>query len=289
MIPGILGLSSYFLWTQKGFTQLPLVRGSGFVVPFRQLNGFHRLHVVTAAHVACPVKYPQLFSSDASSSGLKAIGQRHISTRLLEPRGPGCGAFRSHPLRFQQHFMPHVDVCVLRMEDEGAITAGVKEAGGSGNPSVATPFEVDVSPLQDGEEIVLCGVECKEESGNPSDDGLCLTQVRYHAVCKVALVSVDYGTVFLGSLADHTDMGVNAFPSSLCGGPVVRKANGKAVGVIVARVTCGAPPVDASRPARVCDPFLDISDNKEVLERAPCHVAFVPFSEFEGAMRRSEA
>lgn len=272
-----LGLSSYFLWTQKGLTNLPLVRGSGFIVPFSQVNGFFKFHIVTAAHVSCPVRYRQLYSSDASISALNAIGERHVSNRILIPQRHGPVKVESVPLRFQQHFMPNVDVSLLRVENEELIL----------NNSLPV-LEVDVTPLEDGEEIVLCGMECSEIPGNPNDDELSMIPRQLHAVCKAALVSVDYGTVLLGELIDPPSDDF-LLPVSMCGGPVLRKSNGKVVGVIVSRVTRGAVPQDMSRPMKHCDPFLDVSDNTDVLQRWPFHVAFVPFAEFEGAMRRSES
>lgn len=271
------GLSSYFLWTQKGLTTLPLVRGSGFIVPFSQVNGFFKFHVVTAAHVSCPVRYRQLYSSDVSVSALNAIGERHVSNRILIPQPQSPLKLDSSPLRFQQFFMPNVDVSLLRMENEEAVTK-------ASLPVV----EVDLTPLEDGEEIVLCGMDCSETPGNPNDDELSIAPRQFNAVCKAALVSVDYGTVLLGEIVDPPS-GDFSLPASMCGGPVLRRSNGKAVGVIVSRVNRSTAPQDISKPMKHYDPFLDVSDNTDVLQRWPFHVAFVPFAEFEGAMRRSES
>lgn len=303
MASPVFGVSSYFLWTQKGLTTLPLVRGSGFVVPFRHVNGFYKYHVITAAHVSCPVRYPQLFSSDKDSNPLQAIGERHISNRLLlskpsigPPEKTKVSAFNVSPsynLRFQQYFMPNSDVAILRIENEESFFQDYPES----------TVEVDLSPLEDGEEIVLCGVDAREATGNPNDDGLQLLPCQFSAVCKAALVSVDYGTVLLGEIKKLHKMdgerctvvncrdeveGSPPFPSSLCGGPVLRKTNKKAVGVIVARVARHVPLKDLSKPSVIHEPFLNLSDNKEILDQWPLDVAFVPFTDFEGSMRRTE-
>lgn len=304
MFSPFFGVSSYFLWTQKGLTTLPLVRGSGFVVPFRHVNGFYKYHIITAAHVSCPVRYPQLFSSDKDNNPLQAIGERHISNRLLVPKPPiwppgqtNSSIFNvstsSYNLRFQQYVMPNSDVAVLRIENEEKFFKHYPESS----------VEVDLSPLEDGEEIVLCGVDAREATGNPNDDGLQLMPCQFSAVCKAALVAVDYGTVLLGEIKKVHKMdgeqctivnyrdeveGSPPFPSSLCGGPVLRKTNKKVVGVIVARVARHVPPKDLSKPSIISEPFLNLSDNKEILDKWPLDVAFVPFADFEGSMRRTE-
>lgn len=271
----LYGLSSYFLWTQKGLTNLPLVRGSSFLVSFEQLNGFYKYHVVTAAHVSCPVRYKQVYGVDGDQSPLNAIGERHISNKLLLTDKLGCVV--PHSLTFKQHFMPNVDVSLLRLEREAKVEKYFQ------------PLEVDTSPLRDGEEIVLYGMKAEEESGNPNDDGLKLIPLQYEAVCKAALVSLDYGTVFLGAVHELMDKEDEFIPSSMCGGPVVRKSNGKVVGVIVSRPTRTLPLQDRTKPINYSEPFLQVEDNAGVLDRWPLHVAFVPFTEFNGAMRRSES
>lgn len=301
------GVSSYFLWTQKGLTTLPLVRGSGFVIPFRQVNGFYKYHVVTAAHVSCPVRYHQLFTSSVDNNPFKAIGERHISNRILLPHTVQSASYpevtnspsfvpslHSHNLRFQQYFMPNVDVAVLRIENEDVFSREHPESA---------LLEVDLTPLQNDEEIILCGMDVRESAGNPNDDGLQLVHCQFSAVCKVALVSVDYGTVLLCKVRDFHDIGdddnnsvshphqnekFHSLPVGMCGGPVLRKSTKKAVGVIVARVMRHLPPKDLNKPPNIHEPFMEISDNKEILSQWPLDVAFVPFSEFEGSMRRTE-
>eukprot|EP00796_Vickermania_ingenoplastis_P006501 gene6501-4683_t len=274
--PSVFGVSSYFLWTQKGLTTLPLVRGSGFLVRFTQLNCFHTLHVVTAAHVSCPVRYEQLYSSQGKGGPLSSIGQRHINNRLLVPKGEEKGQFVAHPLRFDQHFMPNVDVSVLRLEKE-------KEAMES-----VTALEVDVQPVQCGDEVTFYGMDCQEAPANPNDDGMAMQLRRMDAVCRAAIVSVDYGTVLLASIQGAAAEQEANWPVSMCGGPVVRKASGKVVGVAVARVLGHAPPVNKARGVQ-CEPFLSVGDNAAVMKMWPLHLAFVPIADFSGAMRRSES
>lgn len=258
-------VSSYFLWTQKGLTTLPLVRGSAFCVDFTQLDGFYRHHIITAAHVSCPPRYRHLYTCDEDSA-LKLIGERHVTNKVLLPT-------QSHELLFRQHFMPHVDVSSLRLKDESVLTA-----------TGISPLEVDPTPLEEGESIIIRGIDCKEAAGNPHDDDLTLKPEEFHGVCKAALVSIDYGTVFLGALRDGLDA---PLPISMCGGPVVRASNGKVVGVFVARVVRSLPPNDVKKPPKVFDPFLNLADH-DILNQWPLHFAFVPVTEFAAALLRSE-
>ncbi|EPY30184.1 hypothetical protein AGDE_09571 [Angomonas deanei] len=210
----VLGVSSYFLWTQKGQTVLPLVRGSGFVLNFKHLNTFYHHHVVTAAHVSCPVKYKSIYGN---SVGFKAIGERHISTRLLCPHPESHKVAHSIDLEFKQHFMPNVDVVSLRCKNEAMLA-----------DAAVTPLEIDEDPIEDGTEVVYCGVDLKEDRANPNDDGMTMAVKQLTGVCKAAIVSVDYGTVLAGSIEkERRDLSDNAplLPLSFCGGPVLRKSS----------------------------------------------------------------
>lgn len=281
----VVGVSSYFLWTQKGMTNLPLVRGSGFLVAFKQHNTFYHHHVLTAAHVSCPVRFKPLYGD---TIGLRAIGERHVTTRLLVPDVAAPRVKYSIPLVFKQEVLPNVDVATLRCTDE-------RQLAGAG----LTPLEMDMDPIEEGTELVFCGCNATEERANPNDDGLTLTQRRLEGVCKAALVSLDYGTVLLASIERDVSSAsgeatvvsgdlVSPLPLGMCGGPVLRKSSGKCVGVIAARVLKNAPPRDPNAGALYQDPYLDVSENKSLHSQWPIDVAFVPIGEFYHAMRRSE-
>ncbi|ORC88432.1 uncharacterized protein TM35_000173040 [Trypanosoma theileri] len=262
----VLGVSSYFLWTQKGKTILPLVRGSGFLVSFQQLNSFYKYHLLSAAHVTCPVRYRQVYGD---TIGLRAIGERHISTRLLSPKS-NCSVGTSLEMEFSQTYFPNMDVSSLRCKSEKEI-----------ENSKFLPFELDLNPIKEGTELIFLGMESLEERGNPNDDGLRLREVQIKGECRVALVSLDYGTVVLASLESPLIL-------SMCGGPVIRKDNGSCVGVIVARVLKNAPPRDPNVGALYQDPWLDISQNESIHACGKVDVAFVPVREFYDSLRRCE-
>ncbi|KPI88965.1 hypothetical protein ABL78_1931 [Leptomonas seymouri] len=297
------GLSSYFLWTQKGQTVLPLVRGSGFLVKFNQLNTFYSYHVISAAHVSCPVKYKPIYGDTV---GLKAIGERHISTRLLLPDEATHKVRQSFDLHFRQKYMPNVDVASLRVKDEKQLKEWM-HTGEDGGKSALRVVEPDLEPIEEGTELVLCGVHTEEERANPNDDGLTLIPMRLTATCKAALLTLDYGTVLLASInvplekrteastspsstssTSHQCPTAPPLPLGMCGGPVLRKSSGKCVGVIVARVMRSAPPRDLKAGAVYQDPYLDISAHTSLHEHWPLDVAFVPIGEFYDSLRRCE-
>ncbi|ESL06425.1 hypothetical protein TRSC58_05902 [Trypanosoma rangeli SC58] len=262
----VLGVSSYFLWTQKGKTVLPLVRGSGFLVAFRQIGCFYRYHVLSAAHVTCPVKYRHIYGD---TIGLRAIGERHISTKLLKP-GTSGAVEASVDLEFAQSYLPNVDVVSLRCKDEGQV-----------GELCLLPFELDFDVIKEGTELLFWGVTAEEERANPNDDGLRLKEACLKGECRAALVSLDYGTVVLASL--ESPLGL-----SMCGGPVVRKDNGRCVGVIVAQALKNAPPSDPQVAPLYRDPWLDLSHNEAIHVRGKLDVAFVPVGEFYDPLRRCE-
>ncbi|SCU66244.1 uncharacterized protein TEOVI_000713100 [Trypanosoma equiperdum] len=262
----VVGVSSYFLWTQKGNTVLPLVRGSGFLVPFQKLNGFYKYHVLSAAHVTCPVRYRQVYGNTV---GLRAIGERHVSTRLLK-LGAGPALEASIDMEFTQNYLPNVDVSSLRCKDEKQMNELGLEA-----------VKLDMDPIEDGTELIFRGVEASEERSNPNDDGLRLSEVSIPGECKAAFVSTDYGTVVLASLK-------SALSLSMCGGPVIRKSSGGCVGVIVAKAMSSPPPRDPHVRSLYEDPWLDLSEHKDLRGLGELSAAFVPVCEFYGPLRRCE-
>ncbi|KAG5496126.1 hypothetical protein JKF63_02427 [Porcisia hertigi] len=300
----LFGLSSYFLWTQKGQTVLPLVRGSGFLMAFEQLNTFYSYHIISAAHVTCPVRHRRVYGD---TIGLKAIGERHISTRLLIPDTSTHKVSRSFDLEFRQQYMPNTDVASLRLSQEKQFKEVMQPSQGNSTSSESSlqVINPDLDHIEEGDELILCGMQTEEERANPNDDGLKLTPTCLAATCKAALVSLDYGTVLLASIdgpAEETTTSsassnatfasapvtVPPLPLSMCGGPVLRRSSGKCVGVIVARVMRNAPPRDPQSASLYHDPYLDISEHIALHAHWPLDVAFVPIGEFYGALRRSE-
>ncbi|KAG5470037.1 hypothetical protein LSCM4_02728 [Leishmania orientalis] len=297
----VFGISSYFLWTQKGQTVLPLVRGSGFLIAFQQLNTFYSYHVMSAAHVTCPVKHRKLYGD---TIGLKAIGERHISTRLLIPDEATRKVRSSFELEFRQHYMPNTDVASLRLIKEKEFKEAMQLPldSSTGATSPLQVIEPDLDYIDEGDELVLCGVHTEEERANPNDDGLLLNPLRLAATCKAAFLSLDYGTVLLASIDGPAEeasrsggassascpVAVPPLPLSMCGGPVLRRSSGKCVGVIATRVLKSAPPRDPHSASLYEDPWLDISQHVALHAHGHLDVAFVPIGEFYDPLRRCE-
>lgn len=249
---------------------------------FTRLNTFYRYHIVTAAHVSCPVKYRKLYGDTV---GLMAIGERHLSTRLLVPDASTGSVQQSVPLEFRQTYMPNVDVAALRMTREAEADFQTLLDGG------LEPLEPDLDPIEEGTKLTICGVSTTEERANPNDDGLKMTPLRLQGTCRAALVSVDYGTVILSSIDEGdpaTPPRASPFPLSMCGGPVLRQSSGKCVGVAVARVLRSPPPRDPHSGALYQDPYLDISGQDDLSSQESLDMAFVPIGEFYSPLCRSE-
>jgi hypothetical protein len=274
-----VGVSSYFLWTIKGATVMPLVRGSGFLIRNEGVRIFHKYHVITAGHVACPVQFPRVFGG--SSPGLRAIGERHISTGLLVPRQrSGSSKPSEYPNTFPQTRFLNMDVAALHLKNEDAILGEVREAG-------VSPLEVDLDVLLQGEELEFHGVCSDETTVNPSDEDIQVRHCSISGVSHSAVVTHDYGTVTTAQLESELD-------PTMCGGPVVRKSNGKCVGVIVARVgplkeePSTPPSQDAATLVR--KPWLDLSSTEGFMQHRDAHVraAFVPLRDFLPRLRDIE-
>ncbi|CUI15490.1 trypsin peptidase, putative [Bodo saltans] len=267
------GVSSYFLWTVKGATVMPLVRGSGFMIHSASRT-FHKYHIVTAGHVACPVQFPRVFGD--RSPGLRAIGERHISTGLLCPSGAGSSTPVTFPTLFPQRRFINADAAILHLKNEDQAFSTISHLG-------ITPVDVDLQPLQFGEELTFCGVTSTEHSANASDDNV---HVEYHSINGVShseVGTLDYGTV----IAAQADRDIDP---TMCGGPVLRKSNGKCVGVIVARI--GSATVSDSPPTPdasllIHKPALDLS-NTPNLEKASLRVAFISINDFLPTYRATE-
>jgi hypothetical protein len=260
------GVSSYFLWTVKGATVMPLVRGSGFLIRSTS-HTFHKYHVVTAGHVACPVQFPRVFGG--RSPGLRAIGERHISTGLLCPtltKGPSAPV--TFPALFLQRRFLNVDVAILHLKDEDRAIETISRVG-------IAPLDVDLEPLHLGEELTFCGVTSTENTANASDDNVLVEYQSIDGISHSEVVTNDYGTVIVAK-------GDQSIDPTMCGGPVLRKSNGKCVGVIVARiggdVRPDAPPTPEASTL-IQKPFLDLSTTQD-LEHVSLRVAFISIRDF---------
>jgi hypothetical protein len=270
----VVGFSSYFLWTEKGKTVLPLIRGSAFILDYHNTSAFNKRHVITAAHCAIPTRFPNIFSNNKR---LAHLGERHIYTKALMPRfllnsrdeqdyTIGSMSF----LRNNAAVFPHVDVCSMRLREESV-----------GDQWGLQGFEIDTDALQDGDEVVYIGLHAQEEKANPTDDHLQMHPLEIGGVCRAAYLSGDYGMVMLGTASEPV-------PLSMCGGPVLRRSNMKVVGVIVAQVRQAAPPSDPRTELIYHDPWLDISAQPDLCQIPDLQVAFVPLGEFYHALRKSE-
>lgn len=254
---------------------MPLVRGSGFLIRSEGPRVFHQYHVVTAGHVACPVQYPNVFGG--RSPALRAIGERHISTGLICPaanNGPSTPL--TFPLLFPQKRFLNIDVAILHLKNEDRTIEELSKLG-------ISVLDADPEPVRCGEQLLFCGVSVSESSTNAADDNL---QVEYHTFDGTShseVLTHDYGTVIAAQSEFVMD-------PTMCGGAVVRRSNGKCVGVIAARigqqdVIEDLPIPEASTLLR--KPFLDLASTPGLTDQS-LRVAFVPVADFLPNLRQIE-
>lgn len=289
----VVGISSYVLITQKGRTLVPFVRGSGFLLKF-ETQSFYQYHVVTAGHVALPHRFGALYGN---TQELKHIGDRHVSSKmhLFRPDGKRIAIL---PLAFQVQRPPLTDIALLRIEREKEI---IKSMETDGLPPLEA-LDADTGPLQKGEEVVINGLHMTTEDTVADEIDMVPKPVTAQVVAKYN--SDHFNTVLLASTQEAVTSGMN-------GCPVLRKSNGKCVGVLVGDVKRDAPSIDPKplletpkgtsrtpdvmmaqhewRMSHMHAPFVDISSNGELMHSVGVHGgAFVPIAEFVRFMRKSE-
>ena len=333
----IFGVTAYAMITRKGATHLPLVRGTGFLVRY-SIVAFYNHHVVTAAHLLKPTKYRELYGSPRV---MESIGERHISHKLLRFTDDGFRAAALPLLPGGPTTFANMDVGVSRIEREMDIFPQMRRDGLPPIPA----FELDVSPIHNGELVTLLGMDLLKDEDVA--DTATMTPRAVEAVCRGRMTTDQFGPVVLvagassvpdnGTLspqraqaADDGDGGkVDPGPlisGGMVGGPVIRKSNGKCVGILVApcrrtrhltdekiwrdRLERASKPlpktvedaekgkIDVQSMAKdffeanrqlLTDPYLDISSNTALLNAvAGPMAAFVGAGEFEAALRRTE-
>lgn len=273
-----LGFSSYILWAEKGMTNLPFVRGSAFLLEYRAKNAFYTRHIITAGHVAVPVRYKGLYGD---TPAMQSLGERHVSSKLLVP-GP---ADRGHKVvydlnvRFKVATFGQTDVAVCTFKNEAEYYAAPEEL----QPQLR-PLKVDPSPLGKGEDLLLCGVDVLNDTNAPHDGFMSLVPTSMPCRTEAVVVSREYGTVLVVSTEKE-------LPLSMCGAAVIRPSTGGVVGVVCAKASrVPPPPVAGGRAQLYLDPWLDLSPFPAAVgtTTGSFSAAFVPLSEFYKKMISEE-
>ena len=245
LVKGVLPFSSYFLWTQKGFTRLPLARGSCHVMAYDSKAAFFTRHIVTAAHVAMPIRFPQCFGNASLAMGL---GERHITSKVILPstarerdrviakaRAAAAAAsfggdeakippsllekIAADPAHrvgraigdlntnYKVDIFPTTTVARQTFKQEGSIDLCP--------PHVSELFEgllPDLTPIQPGDELLFVGYAMDEEAASPHDGFLTMRQLQISGTAVAAVEAQAFGTVIVCST--EGDIGANAADSN---------------------------------------------------------------------------
>ena len=294
----LVGVSSYGLVTKKGRTFIPFVRGTGFLASFTQTS-FYTRHVITADHVCRPQRYGKLYGNGIELSKMR---DRHVSCRL-HGFAPNGNRYLVMPLEFKLHPCPRTDVCVLRIEREKEI---LQDMRANGLPELE-PFEMDHEALAQDEPIEVRGLHMLNE--DTLADTVSMVPRVIEGKLAAKYVSEDFGTVLVAS-----GVSGGAVTPGMHGSPVLRKSNGKVIGVLIGGITrqpiaaepaprlLGTPPKEGEQhpPDVVAElhewrlrnmhaPTVDISSNGDLMNAVNDDgFAFVPVGEFLSFMRRTE-
>lgn len=269
--------TSMLLWTEKGKTFVPLVRGSSFLVKY-DVKGFFQFHVIAAAHCATPARFQKLWPR---FTNMEHVRERNTFQRLLLPNGVDGRIAHEVDLRPRFKVIPGFDVALLNMVREEHVAEAIANKG---LPALV-PFELDVNPIGEGEAVVLRGFDVEEETGDPSGFSLRMHAKELHGVTRAAITTnTGFGTVVLVELEEE-------MPQGMCGGPVLRKSNGKCIGVIAGKVSPEEPRTDfdLSKEKPVVDPRIVIESLPKLCENPKLRAGFTPLREFYGSMRQHEA
>eukprot|EP00744_Colponema_vietnamica_P025396 GILI01037314.1.p1 GENE.GILI01037314.1~~GILI01037314.1.p1 ORF type:complete len:292 (-),score=41.32 GILI01037314.1:56-931(-) len=287
---GVLPLSSYFLWTQKGQTRLPLARGSCYIIDYDLRASFYTKHIITAAHVALPVRFPNCYGN---GDLFKGLGERHITAKILlgaperqDEKRPGrvVGDLNCN---YKIDVFPTTDVAKLTLMQESSIAQCPEYY-----QHLFEGLKPDLTPIQPGEELIVAGYSMAEESGAPHDGFLAMRPVSYQAISVAAIQTNDFGTVVVCSTNSADEI-----PASISGGAVIRVKTGGVIGTVAARTALESPPpIDAAQRVAVegrlaahREPCVDISGFADLRAKVGPHgVAFTPINEFLNALRRLE-
>lgn len=232
----VFGVTNYLLVTQKGRTYIPFVRGTGFLVDY-STHSFHSKHVLTAAHVAAPLRFPSAFGNPPV---FQRLGERHLTPKIIL-FSQATGQRRAIlPLEFQVNVMRGTSVAALRIKGERELFERMQNDGVQG----PAPFQLDDAqqPQQlpgagsgiggldvaDGEELLLRGLELeRDEDGADTAE---MKAVTILARARLSYISKSFGPAVIVST------GKKKVTGGMSGCPVIRKSNGKCVGVLVAPV-----------------------------------------------------
>lgn len=298
---GVLPFSSYFLWTQKGQTRLPLARGSCYIIDYDLKSSFFTKHIITAAHVALPIRFPNCYGN---ADLFKGLGERHITSKVLlgaakrdvpeaGDKQKGDSSQRAGRVvgdlncNYKVDVFPTTNVAKLTLMQETSINQCPKYF-----QSLFEGLTPDLNPIELGEELFVAGYSMDEDSGAPNDGFLTMVPLSIHARSVAAIQTHDFGTVVVCS----TDSS-NEIPASISGGAVIRKKTGGVIGTVAARTVLESPsPISGSQRVMTegrlvahREPCVDISGFEALVSQVgPNGVAFTPIAEFYNKLRRLE-
>lgn len=223
----VFGVTNYLLVTQKGRTYIPFVRGTGFLLDF-QTHGFYSKHVITAGHVAAPLRYSALYGRPPLFS---RIGERHLTPKILlfDHEGHRRAIV---PLEPKFHQLKGTCVTALRVKNERELFPRMFQDG----VPVPVPYELDDpnnSVIGEGEELVIQGLvlDRDEEAADVAE----MKPMVVQAKAKLSFLSELFGSTVIASTGN-----IKISPG-MSGSPVLRKSNGKCVGMLVCGVKTKLP------------------------------------------------
>jgi hypothetical protein len=231
----VFGVTNYLLVTQKGRTYIPFVRGSGFFVDFVQ-HGFHTRHVLTCGHIATPLRYPQMFGRPPLFS---RIGERHLTPKalLFDPHGTRRAML---PVEYNINTLKGTCVASMRIKNERDLFLQMERDG----LGVPRSFELDLEnpTVGENEEVVFHGLKLDrdEEAADVAE----MTPMIVPGKAKLNFLSELLGSTVIVST------GTKQVSAGMSGCPVIRRSNGKCVGMLICAVK-----TKNSDPSKIQTPF----------------------------------
>jgi hypothetical protein len=217
----VFGITNYLLVTQKGRTYIPFVRGTGFLVDFES-HGFFTKHVITAGHVAVPLRYSAIYGRPPLFS---RIGERHLTPKILlfDHQGQRRAVL---PLEPKIHELKGTCITSLRVKGERELFPRMYEDG----VPVPVAYDLDdpTTEIGEGEELVIQGLSLDRDQ-DPSDVAE-MKPIVVQAKARLSFLSELFGATVIASTGN-----VRISPG-MSGSPVLRKSNGKCVGMLICGV-----------------------------------------------------
>ena len=205
---------SRVLVSAKGKVEIPFSRGSCALLRY-ETNGFASVHVVTAAHVAQPHRYPNLFPKFAPQFGI--LGDRHVRCGILTQDGDGVRTGASL-CRFRVQRHPMWDLATLQLEDESTL-----------GPAATVIDGVDIRPLGVGDEVDINGFDVVEDDMAQGENFRMVPKVL-KAKCMAQYTHQIFGPVVIARVVGQGDVVTGTSGAAVLG------RGGKLVGIVIARV-----------------------------------------------------